>query len=178
MHNSGGVISQPGLAEWLLSTSYKWWVDSSLYKISLCQRRTRHRARDGFSKSFIMKLLCHCQLHCDGDIFPLFVQNMTLIFSSNWDKIKSSPCKWISPLGTAYWILGISPPPPPANMSVALPCFLRWSLVAKSLCVFVSYHIPHQHRNTTIRERSPLIGGVSSESYIEWMQSVPSVLQE
>ena len=126
-----------------------------------------------------MKLLCHCQLHCDGDIFPLFVQNMTLIFSSNWDKIKSSPCKWISPLGTAYWILGYLSPPPPANMSVALPCFLRWSLVAKSLCVFVSYHIPHQHRNTTIRERSPLICGVPSESYnMGWMQLVPSVLQE
>ena len=77
-------------------------------------------------------------------------------------------------------ILGISPPSLPlADMSVALPCFLPWSLsrcqISLCLCPII---FPHQHRNTTITERSPLICGVWSESSIEWMQFVPSVLQE
>ena len=143
MHNSGGVISQPGIAKWLLSTSYKCWV--TLCTNSPFVRGDPPRETTGSTKVLFWNSFVTANSTVTMIFSHYLSKNMTLNFSSNWVQIKSSPCKWIFPPGTAYWEYHL-PPSPWLTCQLHFPAFSPGlSLVAKSPCVCV---LSYFHINT------------------------------
>ena len=143
MHNSGGVISQPGIAKWLLSTSYKCWV--TLCTNSPFVRGDPPRETTGSTKVLFWNSFVTVNSTVTMIFSHYLSKNMTLNFSSNWVQIKSSPCKWIFPPGTAYWEYHL-PPSPWLTCQLHFPAFSPGlSLVAKSPCVCV---LSYFHINT------------------------------
>lgn len=136
MHNSGGVISQPGIAKCLLSTSYKCWV-------TLCTNSPFVRGDPPRETGSTKVLFWNSFVTVNSTVTMIFShylsKNMTLNFSYNWVQIKSTPCKWIFPPGTAYWEYHL----PPSGWHVSCTSLLSplVSLSLPNLLVFVSYHI-------------------------------------